>query len=444
MSGEIAPRVRRQLRNAGTALSERMRKWGSVLAKFTLVQLIVQALGALAGIIVVRTLAKQDYAYYTIANSTLSALFWLANSGVTFAASAIGGRVFQDRGRLGQVVSSAIKVSKWPALLAMLVVLPTLVWLLLQNGAAPVVIALMSLLLVASMGFQLNAAILIVVARLKGDIRFLQKLDLLSGAARLGLIVAATFVYVDAIIAIMATVIGTALQWLVLKSWSARIIELDSPPDPAMEEEMRRAAKRQWLNEVYFAFYGQISVFLVSIFGTTESVADLGALYRFAIIFAAVTSTMYAVVLPAFSRCQEPRRLRSLYFQICVANAAIAALPVGLVYVAPQPFLWILGAKYAHLEHQLLLVAVNTAISVMASITNGLNQSRAWIIPGWFAVPISIVIQIVLILLIGPTSLERVIWMSILSNLAVTAMNIGAASVFGRRFALASMAATGL
>lgn len=424
-----------QIGNAGAALVSHLRRWGLVLAEFTLVQLLVQALGMVVGLIVVRVLTKQDYAYYTIANTTLAALFWVSNSGVTYAASAIGGRVWQDRGRLGQVMLAAFKTSRLPTALALVPILAMLGWLLRQNGARPPVIAVMMILIACGAALQLRTAILVTVPRLRGEFRLLQKVDVASTMTRLALIAGAALVYLDALLAILLTVAGSLGQWLFIRRWVARTLDLTQPADVGMEMEMRQTVKRQWLNDAYYAFYGQISVFLLSVFGTPESVADLGALGRLGTIFVAVGATMQSIILPAYARCQDPHQLRRLYFQILGLNLVIALVPVAFVFVAPTPFLWLLGGKYAHLSHELLLISVGAATSVMSAVLSQMNQVRAWIVPGWITVPIGVAIQILLIVTIGPTSLDRVIWMSILSNLAFAALSAGATIVFRRRFA---------
>jgi O-antigen/teichoic acid export membrane protein len=359
---------------------------------------------------------------------------------VTYAASAIGGRVWQDKGRLGQVMNAAFKTSRLPTALALIPILAMLAWLLHQNGAPPFAVAVMMVLIACGAGFQLRTAILVTVPRLRGEFRLLQKVDLALTITRLALIAGAALIYLDASIAILLTVMGSLGQWLFVRKWVAHTVDMTLPADPDMEMEMRRTVKRQWLNDAYYAFYGQISVFLLSIVGTPESVADLGALGRLGTIFVALGATMQSVILPVYARCQDPRRLRQLYVQILAANFAIALAPVAFVFVAPAPFLWLLGAKYAHLSHELLLISIGAATSVVASILALMNQVRAWIVPGWITVPVGVATQIVLIVVIGPTSLDRVIWMSILSNFSFAVLSAVTTIVFSRRFALAAKA----
>jgi FkbM family methyltransferase len=71
-----------------------------LIGKFLGVQTIVQALGFLVGLIVVRHLSKQEYAHFTVANSLQGTMNILADTGVATALSAIGGRVWQQQPRL--------------------------------------------------------------------------------------------------------------------------------------------------------------------------------------------------------------------------------------------------------------------------------------------------------------------------------------------------------
>lgn len=76
--------------------------WLKTLSKFVSVQLVVQVLGFASGILLIRTLDKQEYAYFTLANSMQGTMNVLANAGVGSALWAIGGKVWQDPYRFGQ------------------------------------------------------------------------------------------------------------------------------------------------------------------------------------------------------------------------------------------------------------------------------------------------------------------------------------------------------
>jgi O-antigen/teichoic acid export membrane protein len=419
----------------------RMRRWGPALTKFLFVQIMVQALGALAGIIVVRTLDRQDYALYTISNSTTSGLFWLANSGITYAVSGIGGRVWQDRDRLGQVLKTALKVSRGMLFLASIPMLLLLVWLLHSNGGSVPAIAVILLIVMLGAFTQLLSGIYVLAPRLVGEFRFLQKIDFVAAASRLVLIAAASAIFLDTPVAMVIALAVAFAQWRAIRRWCSRNVNLAAPPDAVIASEMRTVARRQWPNELYFAFQGQISVFLLSLFGTTESVANLGALSRIGLLFAATTATMQGIVLPGFARCQDAGRLPRLYAQVLAGNIAFASLPVIAAIVAPGPFLWLLGPKYSQLSLALLLIAINAAAGTLNGVTGALNAARAWVIPGWFLVPARLATQLGLMAAIGVSTLPQVLWISILAEASSAALNIVAAAVFMRRFSRGRRAA---
>lgn len=64
--------------------------WTKTLSKFLSVQVIVQALSFGSGILIIRTLSKDEYAYFSIANSLQATMNILADSGIGIALAAIG------------------------------------------------------------------------------------------------------------------------------------------------------------------------------------------------------------------------------------------------------------------------------------------------------------------------------------------------------------------
>ena len=73
--------------------------------------------------------------------------------------------------------------------------------------------------------------------------------------------------------------------------------------------------KNQAANAVFFCLQGQITVFLISFFGSrATSVAEVGALGRLAMIFAVMGQLLTNIFVPAFARCQSAAKLRLQYF----------------------------------------------------------------------------------------------------------------------------------
>ena len=115
---------------------------------------------------------------------------------------------------------------------------------------------------------------------------------------------------------------------------------------------------KQMPNSVYFAVQGQLGIWLISIFGNTENIAELGALTRLGIIFSLITSILNEIVLPSFSRCQVAKTLFKRYMQVLSLYCLFSLVLVALAFFFPSQFLWILGGKYSHLDKEVLLLVI--------------------------------------------------------------------------------------
>src|SRR5437588_3205983 len=156
-----------------------------IVGNFAIVQAVVQIIGFLSGILLVRTLEQREYAYFTIANTMQGTLNVLADIGISVGLVSIGGRVWQDRNRLGQLIKTASKLRRKLGAIAAIVITPILFFILVKNGAPiPYTLVLIALVL-AGLGVQLALGVLGVVPRLLSDIRRIQTIDLVGAAVRL-------------------------------------------------------------------------------------------------------------------------------------------------------------------------------------------------------------------------------------------------------------------
>src|ERR1051325_3924323 len=92
--------------------------WTKLLTRFLTLEALVQALGFAAGIILVRVLPKADYGLFTIANTMQQTMNLLADNGISSGLSAIGGRVWHDPFRFGQLLHTAMRLRRLLALIA--------------------------------------------------------------------------------------------------------------------------------------------------------------------------------------------------------------------------------------------------------------------------------------------------------------------------------------
>src|SRR5438477_5010895 len=105
-----------------------------IIGNLALVQAVVQVLAFLSGILVIRSLTQQEYAYFTIANTMQGTLNLLADIGISVGVVSIGGRVWQDRHRFGELINTGLHLRKQLAIAAVVCVVPVLYFLLVRNG----------------------------------------------------------------------------------------------------------------------------------------------------------------------------------------------------------------------------------------------------------------------------------------------------------------------
>ena len=415
-------------------------RWAAIFIEFSAVQAVVQLVGAVAGIVVVRSLDAHGYALYTIANSALAVLVALSDSGIGSATLGIGGRVWQDPARLGGVLHAARNAMRR---LRNAIAVPTALvfaWLLLKNGAGIGETGQVLILVLVGGTLSLHSTIDMTVPRLRGNTRFIQTTGLASAGLRLIVTMGFTLVGLLVQTAMLAVVAGLAVQSWANWRWTRSMLAVDPLADPEARRELRRVVKTQFPNALNFVFQGQVSIWLLSVFGSSHSVADLGAVTRISILFGVFLAAMQNVVVPRYARCQDPRRLGQLYLQITGGAVALALAVVAIVAVAPQPLLWILGPQYAHLPTELILAVFSTAIGSLCSLAWSLNANRAWFPLSWVWIPMELLSQLGLALLIGVTTTRQVLTVSVFSGLILLAANVAVAAIFIRRFRHASAA----
>ncbi len=411
----------------------RLRRWSAMLIEFGLVQVAVQAIGLVTGIVVVRLLAVDQYGLYTIANTMMSTLCLLAESGVASAAVGIGGRAWQDPDWLGRTVSSTIAMASRLRNLVAAPVALVLCWLLVKNGAdAGATLALLALVL-AGGSLQLRGQIYGIVPRLLGEARFQQRVNFLMPALRLLAVLMLAAFGLTASTALAAIVLSILAALGVTRRWIARRIPLGAPADVAISAELRPVVTRQLPNGVYYLFQSQLGIWLLSVFGTAETVADLGALTRISAVLGVLIATMQGLVVPRYARIQDRRRLTGLYLLILAGFAALAWLLVAVVWIAPAPILWVLGPSYAHLEHEVLLAAVASALAAVSILAWNLSANRGWFLPVWVNMPVGLATQVSLMAWIGVATVRQVLLVSVGSELVALALNVGAGLWFLRR-----------
>jgi O-antigen/teichoic acid export membrane protein len=401
----------------------RIVSWAKTLTKFVSVQVAVQAMMIASGILLVRTLSQTEYAYFTIANSMQATMNILADSGIGIGLSSIGGRVWQSPYRFGQLINTVMRLRRYLAAVAVAIVTPILVWMLVANGATYAYAGLLTLAVLIGLNYQLLTGVLMVVPRLHSQISRVQKLDLFAALSRFAILIAAYFVFLNAAVGVIAAVAGLVTQYFFLRRSMTGSIDLDAPANDEDRHTILGIVRSQSPNAVFYCMQGQLTVWLISIFGSTQNIAEIGALGRLGIIFSIISAVMASIVLPSFARCQLVDQLQRRYFQILSGFILFGLSLIALAALFPAQALWILGSKYGHLRNELLLMMVMTAFNSLVAAMWSLNSSKAWIKRSWLNIPGVIITQIILLSFLDISTLSGVLWFGILSLVPTFLLN---------------------
>jgi O-antigen/teichoic acid export membrane protein len=420
--GPISPPV---LSEASTPMIRRALHRARVVGNFAFVQGAVQFISFLSGILLIRHLDQREYAYFTIANTMQGTLNVLADIGISIGLVSIGGRVWQDRHRFGQLVNTALGLRRKLGLAAVIVVAPILYYLLAKNGAPSGYTILLIIAVLVGLAIQLSIGVLSVVPRLRSDIGRIQTIDLTGAVARLVAVATLMYLFLNGGVALAIGSATLLLQYWMLRRYVAGVIDVGAPEHPEDRTAMLGFIRSQAANAIFFCLQGQITVFLISVFGRqVSSIAEVGALGRLAMIFAVLSHLLANVFAPAFARCQDAARLRWQYGGIVGAVTAFSFLILAAAVFFPSAFLFVLGGKYSHLDRELLLMVGGAIISALAATLWSLNAAKAWIAGSWLYIPLTLATQIALIPFTDFGSVPGVLIFNLISAIPSLLLNV--------------------
>jgi O-antigen/teichoic acid export membrane protein len=390
-------------------------------------QVGVQLLGFVGGIIVIRNLAPEEYAYYTIAITALGAMTALTDGGIGSGVLSQGGRVWQDRHKLGGVIAAGFELRKRFALVAIALSLPVTFLLLRHHGASAAEAAAVSVSIVPMFLATVAGQLFETVPRLHQRLLPVQRIQLGLNLARLATLALVLPFWPLAAVASLGAAIPQLWATWRLRDVASAQASLHEPPDVQARARIVEQVRRTLPATVYYTWSGQLAMWLISIFGRTDAVAAVGALGRLAMVLAALGVAFGVVAVPRYARihASDHDRLRRRYWQAQGVLLAIGAVPLATLVAMPSTVLALLGPHYLDLEHEAALMAASTLMAVITGAAFSLGAARGVVAPPWLTVPCGLLVQAVLILTLPLDSLTGVIWLALLTEAGLWFLHVG-------------------
>lgn len=351
--------------------------WGKLLSVTGLSQLLVQAVGFVSGILIIRLLPLEEYAFYTLANTMLGTITVLADGGISSGVLAEGGKVWKDKEKLGIVLATGLDLRKKFAIFSLLILMPILFYLLLNNKASWLTAILIVLSLLPAFFSALSDSLLQIVPKLHQNIAPLQRNQVSVGIWRLILLGLTIFIFPFTYIVLLSNGIARIYGNIKLRKIVSPFIKDDQKPDPVVRKDILKVVKDIMPGALYYSVSGQISIWLLSVFGSTASVAEIGALGRFSLILSVFSAMFSTIAIPRFSRFKSDKvNTIKMYLKLQLIVVILCVILCMLIYLFSDYLLLVLGNGYSSLERELVLVFIAGSLSLISGISFGLSASK--------------------------------------------------------------------
>jgi O-antigen/teichoic acid export membrane protein len=388
--------------------------WGKLISITGGAQVIVQAVGFVCGILIIRLLPVQEYALYTLVNTMLGTISILADGGISAGVMAQGAKVWQDKEKMGVVLATGLNLRRKFAIGSLIVSVPILFYLLRHNGASWIAATLIASSMIPAFFAALSDSLLEIVPKLHQSIMPLQKNQVEVSVGRLLLLGLTMFLFPWAFVAVLASGISRIYGNIKLSKIVYTFADKEQQPDLEIQKEILAMVKHILPGSIYYCLSGQITIWLISIFGDTTSVAQLGALGRLSMLLSLFSVLISTLVIPRFARlANEKDLLLKRFVQIMGALIFFLFLIVVIVYLFPKPMLWLLGDAYAGLETELVLSIVGSCLSLIAGIAFSLYSSRGWALNPIILISVNLASIIGLALMVDLGSLNGILLLNI-------------------------------
>jgi O-antigen/teichoic acid export membrane protein len=346
-----------------------------------------------ASLLIIRFLSPQEYAFYTLAASFLAMMGIFGDLGLTVGVNSIGGAALREGKNAEAVLGAAVRMRWTNVLVAGAVLGPVHGWLLARHGASWLVIVM--LLGAALLGCVANVklALMSCYLRLTDRHRTAYSIDAQGAALRPLALAAASFAGLTAV-AVVA--LNSLASVIIARLYERRLPRLMVPAlDDAssLRRKLRKLTLQLAPSAAFQSVQGQLYIWLIAIFGSTQSVAEVGALSRLAMVVTVLTGGVSSALAPKFARMNGVGRVAAAYLLLTLGLAAALLSILAFSYFFPQFFRMLLGQAFLGSNYDLVLAVAAQCVGGMSAFMFSLNAARGWVRRLWWNIPLTLAVQ---------------------------------------------------
>jgi len=361
---------------------------GKLASGFLAGQGSISVLQAACGLLLVRRLSVEAFAIFTIAITLLTLVRLGSDLGCTHALIALGSPYRADAARLGSLFAAVNRLVTYQFVVAALIVAVLAVPIAWRNDW-PVWTAAATIGVVLLIGWvSVYSTVAVAIINIDHDSRGAFTFGMADSGTRL-LATLGCLLWPYPVVALIAVLVGAISGRIVVARRVASRIDRKATPSSADIQALRHFTRPLIAGVIFFALQGQLSIFILSAFGYSQAIAEVGALSRLAQFISLLATLNVFFVQPHFARISQRKIFfYRLLFVMGILLILSAALLVS-AYVTPDLWLIILGKNYANLQSELPLVILGSVASLFGgtlysvAISRGVTSGQYWaIVPG--------------------------------------------------------------
>ena len=351
-------------------------KFSKIFSITTVSQILIQLIGLFCGILVIRNFTISEYAFYTLSNTLLGAMNILADGGIVIGVMVEGGKVWKDRQALGSIMNTGLKLRKLFSIASIGIAGIVLIYLLNKNGAPVWYSFIILACLLPSFYANLTDAIYSVGPKLNQKVLPLQINEIYANIGRLLLTLSTVFFFPFTSIALLVNGIPRLYANIKLRKIASEDVNFDAPINEEAKANILKMVKRILPMNIYHIFSVQITIWILSIFGTLGTISQAGALFRIGAMLSVLSIVSSTLIIPRIARLNENKD--KIFRAIGISQifiTCILIIIVGMVAIFSNYIIFLFGKNYYGLNHELVLTIIIFALNVFTIQQYNINAS---------------------------------------------------------------------
>jgi O-antigen/teichoic acid export membrane protein len=381
--------------------------------------------GGLAGLLIVNVLPKDQYAAYTFLFACLTLLLGVTDLGLAHCCLPVVGQ--RAREQLW-VVGACRQVfrRRWMLLgVGVAIVVPYWFISSRQHGWINAGYLLASVFAMVAVLTSLRDHYLRTVLTILGHVTSLSRIGLLSTVVRIALVCAVLALPLGpwAVAGVVAATAAASVASIALmrRDLEARQIPdhtLDAADARRVDAEVIRIAKPLVLPAIFYQVQGVVTVFLVSLFGNSNMMAEVGAFGRLAMALMIVDRVTGVLLFPAVARAKPGREVRAIMWRAHLVYLGLMALVLLSAYLLPQYWILLLGEKYRSMEPLVWMIFLSSILASAAGYAFSSLTVRGATAGQTYSIAVTLVIQSLYLAVVGISDLRSILGFAIATGVA--------------------------